>query len=397
MASELRVNTITSTTGVGTVTFGSGGASFSGTPTFNDVTLSSINGNAISGTRNRIINGDMKITQRGTSFTLNGSGGPTTGYGADRFLTDIGAGGGQIVVSNSTDVPSGQGFTNSLLYTVSNPRTMLAGEYTYIRQNVEGYNFADAMFGTSFASTFTLSFWVKSSISGTYGMFFGSAINARMSSASYTINSTNTWERKVIAIIPDTSSPSSWLKDNNVGLQVAWSMGCGSTYRVSPGVWQSSVVIGATGQTDLIATNGATFQVTGVQLESGSTATPFERRSYGQELQLCQRYFENINAFYRGSGSTSIATGFSWLTIPFKQPKRNTSYTLYSSSSVNGSYTSRTNTIQIYAAAGGNDALGAPTIYTSSLDSLSAYITNTSTPSSGLTGAQYCVWIDNEL
>jgi hypothetical protein len=315
MASELRVNTITSTTGVGTVTFGSGGASFSGTPTFNDVTLSSINGNAISGTRNRIINGDMRITQRGTSFTLNGSGGPTTGYGADRFLTDIGAGGGQIILSNSTDVPNGQGFTNSLLYTVSNPRTMLAGEYTYIRQIVEGYNFADAMFGTSLASTFTLSFWVKSSISGTYGMYFGSATNARMSSASYTINSANTWERKVIAIIPDTSSPSSWLKDNNVGLQVAWSMGCGSTYRVSPGVWQSSVVVGATGQTDLIATNGATFQLTGVQLEAGSTATPFERRSFSQELEMCQRYYEKSYALSTVPGTNTGPNTGEWVSV----------------------------------------------------------------------------------
>jgi len=396
MASELRVNTITSTTGVGTVTLGSGGVSFSGTPTFNDVTLSSINGNAISGTRNRIINGSMVIDQRNNGSVVT----TATGYQypVDRWRSYDAITTGGWSVQRVADAPVG--FTSSFRLTVTTAQTSFtSGELGVLcEQPIEGNNVSDLSFGTSSAKTITISFWVKSSITGTFAFTVfnnnGASID-RTYPTTYAISSANTWEYKTIQIPGDTTG--TWQTGTGLGMYVAFEGYGASDQFGTANTWNAGAKFLAPGIVNLFATNGATWQVTGVQLEAGSTATPFERRSYGQELQLCQRYFENINAFYRGSGSTSIATGFSWLTIPFKQPKRNTSYTLYSSSSVNGSYTSRTNTIQIYAAAGGNDALGAPTIYTSSLDSLSAYITNTSTPSSGLTGAQYCVWIDNEL
>jgi hypothetical protein len=301
-------------------------------------------------------------------------------------------------VQRVADAPVG--FTSSFRLTVTTAQTSFtSGELGVLcEQPIEGNNVSDLSFGTSSAKTITISFWVKSSITGTFAFTVfnnnGASID-RTYPTTYAISSANTWEYKTIQIPGDTTG--TWQTGTGLGMYVAFEGYGASDQFGTANTWNAGAKFLAPGIVNLFATNGATWQVTGVQLEAGSTATPFERRSYGQELQLCQRYFENINAFYRGSGSTSIATGFSWLTIPFKQPKRNTSYTLYSSSSVNGSYTSRTNTIQIYAAAGGNDALGAPTIYTSSLDSLSAYITNTSTPSSGLTGAQYCVWIDNEL
>jgi hypothetical protein len=257
--------------------------------------VGSINGGPISGTRNRIINGDMRIAQRGTSLTITGASGLTQGYFIDRFIIDIGAAAGQLAGSQSTDVPTGQGFTNSLLCTVNTARTMGSTEYVYLRQNIEGLNFADAMYGTSNAVQYMLSFWVKSSLTGTFGLYYGSDLNARMSSGSYTIFQANTWEKKSVIITPDITSPSSWKTDNTLGLQVAWSLGCGSSYRANPGVWSGSLTLGATGQVDLIATSGATFYITGVQLEAGTVATPFERRSFGQELALCQRYFEIVN------------------------------------------------------------------------------------------------------
>jgi hypothetical protein len=305
MASELRVNTITSTTGVGTVTLGSGGVSFSGTPTFNDVTLSSINGNAISGTRNRIINGDMRIDQRYSGTLLTGAANPN--YFCDRFGTfhDIGT---LNYRQNLNSVTPPVGFTNYLGITNTSASTSASTNYYNLFHPVEGYNIADFAWGTASAKPVTLSFWVMSSIAGTYSVAFNIASNSYGYPATYTISQANTWTYVSLTIPGSTLiTPNT---TNGSGVVIIWDLGQGSSYRFTAGSWQSGTVQGATGSTNWNQTNGATFYLTGVQLEAGTVATPFERRSYGQELALCQRYFETNSCVVPANSLPSQFTFF---------------------------------------------------------------------------------------
>lgn len=302
MASELRVNTITSTTGVGTVTLGSGGVSFSGTPTFNDVTLSSINGNAISGTRNKLINSAMEIDQRnaGASVTLNN----ISGFAVDRWVSAAsgGSGTGTATIQRIADAPVG--FSSSLKYTVTNAKTPTGGDGFYITQAIEGQNIIDFVYGTASAKTVTLSFWVKSSLTGTFG---GSLRQQTVASVfrsyvfNYTINSTNTWEYKTVTASGDTEQVPA--QNNTTGITVFFDLGSGSQFQTSTlNSWISGNFVRSTSSTNLISTNGSTFQITGVQLELGSVATPFERRFIGEELQRCQRYYQSSNFMVNNSG-----------------------------------------------------------------------------------------------
>jgi len=245
--------------------------------------LSSLNGGALSGARNRIINGDMRIDQRnaGASIIING------GYPVDRWVNYY-TGGGAITSQRSTTAPSG--FTNSLQLTASTVDSSLAaGDYYFLRQNIEGFNSADLGYGTADAKTVTLSFWVRSSVTGVYGGALGNSAENRSYAFTFTVSAANTWEYKTIAIPGDTTG--TWVTDNGVGLRVNFSLGMGSNFLGTAGSWTGSLLLSATGATNWISTSGATFYITGVQLEAGSAATPFERRSYGQELALCQRYF----------------------------------------------------------------------------------------------------------
>lgn len=262
--------------------------------------------------RNRIINGNMMIDQRnaGASISIPSSG---PKYATDRFFGDNASAGSAVYsLQQVSDAPAG--FNFSLRATVTTAASVAAGDYQYIRQAIEGFNFADFQFGTSAAQTFTLSFWVKSSLTGTFGGYLGAASNARFRVFTYTINSANTWEYKTVTITGDTAG--TWAgATNGVGLQVAWSLACGTTYLGATGSWSSSIFLGATGQTNITATNGATFYITGVQLEEGTTATAFEQRLYGTELQLCQRYYfqlggETLYQFYgMGVSQTSTTCG----------------------------------------------------------------------------------------
>ena len=237
------------------------------------------------GRRNVIINGDMTIAQRGTSANTTG------GYhNIDRWnyqhSTDGGFSGTQ-----SSDVPSGTGFTKSLLWTVTSADSSFSsGQYAYIRQTVEGRNCAHLKLGTSDAKTITLSFYVKSSVTGTFsGAMCNDGFN-RSYPYTYTINSANTWEKKSVTIPCDTSG--TWRTDFGRGFFISWALGSGSLYGSgTAGQWNASGQIAAAGTTNLMATNGATWYMTGCQLEVGDTATEFEHRSYGEELALCQRYF----------------------------------------------------------------------------------------------------------
>lgn len=267
--------------------------------------------------RNRIINGDMRIDQRNAGASAAVVGGSPK-YGPDRFQLDLSTSTGvALSIQQVSDAPAD--FGKSLKVTVTTSGSTSAGNYSYVRQQIEGYNFADLNFGTANARTFTLSFWVKSSLTGTFGGYLGAALNARFRTFSYTINSANTWEYKTVTVSGDTAG--TWDTTNGVGLQVAWSMSCGSTYQGATGSWGSSLLLGATGQVNVTETNGATFYITGVQLEAGTVASPFERRDYGRELMMCQRYYEVVGNGASGTLNSGNAGTVSFTTF-WKVTKR---------------------------------------------------------------------------
>lgn len=235
------------------------------------------------GFKNRIINGAMVIDQRnaGASVTADGS------FPVDRWKIVLG-GGGALTAQRSTTAPAG--FINSLAFTVTTADTSLGTSDEYsARHAIEGFNVSDLGWGTAAAQPVTLSFKVRSSLTGTFGGVIRNSAANRVYVFSYTISAANTFEDKSITIAGDTSG--TWLTDNGIGLQLIWSLGAGSARMSSAGSWGTDIAIqGVTGQTQWIGTSGATFYITGVQLEKGSTATSFDYRPYGTELGLCQRY-----------------------------------------------------------------------------------------------------------
>jgi hypothetical protein len=237
--------------------------------------------------RNRIINGDMRIDQRNNGASVAvGSGGP---YTVDRFPVYKDTASLGLSAQRVTDAPAG--FTNSLRLTVTSPVSPAVGEANTAAQVIEGFNVSDLAWGTANAQTITISFWVKCSAAGTFG---GGVVNEgynRSRTFSYTITSANTWEYKTVTIPGDTGG--GWATTNGAGLRLYLSIGAGANISAAPGSWIAGVFVSATGATSITNTNGATFQITGVQLEAGSVATPFERRPYGTELTLCLRYYEN--------------------------------------------------------------------------------------------------------
>jgi hypothetical protein len=264
--------------------------------------------------RNRIINGDMRIDQRNAGASVNAG----SAYTLDRWNVDRVWAGSTVAIQQSTTAPAG--FSNSLSATVSTGSAVASGSYFSIQQFIEGYNIADMAWGTASASQFTVSFWVRSSVTGTFGVGFRNSAFDLSYWTTYTVNVANTWEKKSVTILAPTSG--TWGTGNSYGINLIFSLGCGSTYKaVSNDSWNAGSKLGAIGETDLIATTGATFYITGVQLEAGSVATPFEHRQYGQELALCQRYYE---IFKNSSGSTQnlylgyqIGSGNAWVNAPF--------------------------------------------------------------------------------
>jgi len=252
------------------------------------VTGGTFNGASTFGFKNRIINGAMVFDQRnaGASVTVNTS---SNFYPVDRFACTGQSTDGVFTVQQSTTVPTG--FKNSLVATVTTADSSIGATQQYlVQQYVEGYNVADLGWGTANAKTVTLSFWVYSSLGpGTFG---GSIVNSGFNRSypfTFAISAANTWEQKTVTITGDISG--TWLTDSGVGLRIVFSLGAGSTYTGTAGAWAGTYYAGATGQTNVIATNGATFYITGVQLETGAVATTFDYRPYGTELALCQRYY----------------------------------------------------------------------------------------------------------
>jgi len=249
-----------------------------------DATIGSLNGGQLAGTRNRIINGDMRIDQRNAGASVT----PTAGtYTLDRWYCAMSVT-SKYSVARSTTAPTR--FTNSALVTSLSAYTVGASETFNIQQVIEGFNVADLNYGTASAVTTTLSFWVRSSLTGTFGGAIQNGSGNRSYPFTFSISAANTFEYKTVVIAGDTSG--TWPSDNTGAMVVIFSLGTGSTISGTAGSWSGNNYKSATGATSVVGTNGATFYITGVQLEVGSVATPFERRSYGQELALCQRYYE---------------------------------------------------------------------------------------------------------
>lgn len=234
---------------------------------------------------NRIINGDMRIDQRNAGASTTPSSDGT--YQLDRWQSTFTAA-SKFSVQQSSTAPTG--FNNSALITSVSAYSVTGSDRLGWQQAIEGYNVADLGWGTANAKTVTLSFWVRSSLTGTHGGALANTGNARAYPFSFTVSAADTWEYKTITIAGDTTG--TWLSTNGVGIVVRFCLGAVASYRNTAGAWVAGDYWGPTGGVNLVGTNGATFYITGVQLEAGSVATPFERRSYGQELALCQRYYE---------------------------------------------------------------------------------------------------------
>ena len=251
---------------------------------FNDGSTQGTGG--YTGFRNRIINGAMVIDQRNAGASVT----PTDGqYLVDRFQAQLTQASKFTAQQNAGSVTPPVGFTNYLGATSLSAYSVVAGDIFNIRQGIEGFNIADLGWGTANAKTVTLSFLVRSSLTGTFGGSLKNNAGNRSYPFNYSIPVANTWTPISISIVGDTTG--TWLTNNGVGINLNFSLGTGSTYSGTAGAWAGANYLSATGATSVVGTNGATFYITGVQLEKGSVATPFEVRSYGTELALCQRYY----------------------------------------------------------------------------------------------------------
>ena len=279
--------------------------------------IDSINQNQGSpfGFKNRIINGAMVIDQRNAGASVTPGDGQ---YVLDRTKSFQAVASKYSVQQNAGSVTPPSGFKNYLGVTSLSAYTVGSTEYFFQRQIIEGYNIADLGWGAAGASTVTLSFWVRSSLTGTFG---GSLTNGgfdRSYPFTYTISSANTWTQISITIAGDTSG--TWSTTNGSGITVNFGLGVGSTLSGTAGAWAGASYYSATGATSVVGTNGATFYITGVQLEKGTQATEFDYRPYGTELALCSRYYQPINSISAlASSTTAIATN-----IQFAVPMRAT-------------------------------------------------------------------------
>ncbi|NDB58085.1 hypothetical protein EB001_06545 [bacterium] len=250
------------------------------------------------GLKNRLINSDFRIDQRNAGSSVT----PTDGaYGLDRWRFGLTQASKITAQQNAGSVTPPTGFSNYLGITSSSAYSIVSGDIFMISQRIEGFNTADLAWGTANAKTVTLSFWVYSSLTGTFGGSFINSAASRSYPFTYTISSANTWTQISVTIAGDTTG--TWIgATNGIGIQVNFGIGVGTTYSGTSGAWAATGYYSATGSTSVVGTNAATLYITGVQLEVGSTATPFERRMYGTELALCQRYCPVFNL---SSGSTA--------------------------------------------------------------------------------------------
>jgi len=295
--------------------------------------------------RNLIINGAMQVAQRGTSTT-------TQGFATvDRFKATSDGTMVAAVVTQSQDSTGPQGFSNSYKVSVGTSETVAAVDYYYVHQGIEAQNLQQLSFGTSYAKSITLSFWVKSSVTGTYTVSIFRHDAQRIFPKTYTVITANTWEKKVIVVDGDLTGTIA--NDNGRGIDLYWGLSAGSNYTTgTDGAWAGYV--GANflpnHTADIIGTTNATWQITGVQLEVGDTATPFEHRSYFDQLQSCQRYYERV-----GSGSSPyLPLGMAWAPNEVRWVQGYTEKRT-------GPTISTTGSIRVYKSGGGNVLFTSPT------------------------------------
>ena len=246
--------------------------------------------------KNRIINGAMVIDQRNAGAAITPTSSPT--YTLDRWNFFFSQASKFSVQQNAGSVTPPVGFKNYLGFTSTSAYSVLTGDYFIIGQAIEGYNIADLGWGTSDAKTVTIAFQVYSSLTGTFGGALENGDGSRCYPFSYSVPVANTWTTVSVTVAGDTTG--TWLSTNGAGLIVRWGLGCGSTFGSgTAGAWSSTRSFQPTGTVSVVGTNGAKFYITGVQLEVGTSATGYEYRQYGQELALCQRYYEFGNTGFR--------------------------------------------------------------------------------------------------
>jgi hypothetical protein len=241
--------------------------------------------------KNRIINGAMVIDQRNAGASVT----PTNSqYLVDRWMATLTQASKFTVQRNAGSVTPPAGFTNYLGVTSTSAYSITSTDAFRISQQIEGFNIADLAWGTANAQAITVSFWVRSSLTGTFGAQIVNGGATRAYPFTYTISAANTWEQKSVTISGDTSG--TWNTDNTSGMFLGFGLGYGTSLSGTANAWNAGTAFMPTGATSVVGTNGATFYITGVQLEKGSTATSFDYRPYGTELALCQRYYYRIKA-----------------------------------------------------------------------------------------------------
>jgi hypothetical protein len=264
------------------------------------------------GVRNLIINGDMRIDQRnaGASYTSSNA----NVYTLDRWLTfETGGVSSRFTIQqNAGSVTPPTGFTNYMGITSSVASAVTAGMIQSIAQKIEGFNASDLAWGTANAKTVTISFWVRSSLTGTFGGVLSNGAVNYSYPFTYTISAATTWEYKTVTIAGPTAG--TWVTNNGAGPVLQFVIGTGSTYQGSAGSWSANGYYGVTGTVDVTGTNGATLYITGVQLEVGTEATPFEHRPYDMELARCQRYYYRLYDTATDANGRMIGTAFMWST-----------------------------------------------------------------------------------
>jgi hypothetical protein len=292
--SFLNVNQISTAAGAPSFTTAAGGIN--------------INGNVLgagnaSTMKNRIINGAMVIDQRNAGALVNPMADST--YYLDRWRASASQTSKLSIGQNAGSVTPPIGFVNYMGFTSLSAYSITSGDIFGIAQNIEGYNVSDLGWGTANAKTVTLSFQVYSSLTGTFGGSLRNSASSRSYPFSYTVSSANTWTPVSITIAGDTSG--TWLTTNGIGIILFLSLGSGSTYSGTAGSWSGSTYTSVTGATSVVGTNGATFYITGCQLEVGSSQTGYEYRQYGTELALCQRYYEKSYDIGTNAGAATGA------------------------------------------------------------------------------------------
>ena len=316
------------------------------------------------GFKNRIINGAMVIDQRNAGGIVGATNG---GYNIDRWLCnsyDSGAVTGKFTVQqNSGNAPLAQGFNQCVKITSSAATTVNSNAVYTIKQVIEGNNISDLAWGTSSAKTVTLSFWVYSSLTGTFGGALQNGSSSYNYPYQYTISIANTWTYITVNVAGPTSG--TWTTDNGGGLIVTFGLGAGASWTQPANSWTASTAYSANGCVNVVGTSGATFYLTGVQLEKGSVATAFDYRSYGQELALCQRYFQLAAKGTMGANYGATAAILAW---PFPvQMRANPS---------SGLLTGSTSQIDIIGGSqagtiAGNGSNGSPLCFSSTISGLS--------------------------